>query len=164
MRSSLPDPGAQGPILGPPPRREPSGSGQLLRSRSRSSADFGKKKKNVTHPACLQRKEKYVWHPSFLKSSASAWQSYVARLPCGPWREHPLLATTQRNTGPPAWVGLQGTAFNAVMGRSFGKKISFPSATSRALWSSRHCSGDDSIPCDTVKGDALKRWIFVVVR
>lgn len=71
--------------------------------------------KNVTHPACPQRKEKYVWHPSFLKSSASAWQSYVAGHPRGPRRERPLLATTQRNADQPAWVGLQGAAINTVI-------------------------------------------------
>lgn len=68
-----------------------------------------------------------MWHPSFLKSSASAWQSYVAGHPCGPRRERPLLATTQRNTDQPAWVGLQGTAFNAVIWEKLrGKKSPFP--------------------------------------
>lgn len=33
--------------------------------------------KNVTHPACQQRKGKYVWHLGFLKSAAIAWHSYV---------------------------------------------------------------------------------------
>jgi hypothetical protein len=33
--------------------------------------------KNVTHPACPQRKGKYVWHLGFLKSAAIEWHSYV---------------------------------------------------------------------------------------
>ena len=78
--------------------------------------------KNVTHPACLQRKEKYVWHPSFLKSSASAWQSYVAGQPRGPWRERLLLATTQRNADQPAWVGLH-------LGEDTRQKSPFPRQT-----------------------------------
>ena len=117
-------------------------------------------KKNVTHPACPQRKEKYVWHPSFLKSSASAWQSYVAGHPRGPWRERPLLATTQRNAAQPAWVRLRGTAINAVIWEKLRGKTSFPSANCRALWVSQRCSGDGSTPCDTIKGDAIKPWIF----
>lgn len=49
----------------------------------------------MTRLACPQRKEKYAWHPSFLKSSASAQQRYAAWHPAAPPGERPLAATMQ---------------------------------------------------------------------
>jgi len=62
---------------------QPASLGPVLTGYSRSFPDPGSWQvcsllKNVTHPACPQRKGKYVWHPGFLKSAAIKWHSYVA--------------------------------------------------------------------------------------
>ena len=66
--------------------------------------------KNVTPLACPQRKEKYAWHPSFLKSSANTLQSYVA------W--HPVWAPGRAPSAGHHADGLKGPGW---LGRSQGK-------------------------------------------
>jgi hypothetical protein len=92
--------------------------GQLVR------CEFWGLLKNVTHLACPQRKEKYVWHAGFLKSAASTRFSYVA------W--HPVWA----GKGALWWPAGR----HAIIIWEKSERCPFPLQI-RVLWPSRACWG-----------------------